>query len=237
LFLSSPDSDTPAVENSRRDPTQRYEPLPGFAELPGWIFRKLGRRGRVAIVLAFIGLIALALALAPMLRESKQQRAASERRERAALRERAIRRLQAEQRPRFRVSDSLAPVGAAPGTRLEARGALMDELSAAIEADARRRVRRGALEGPILGVDCEPFPRTLAGVGADRDLSRRSGRYACLVATSRFKAGESSIGGALGHPYRAKVDFQTGRYAFCKISGRPAPTADPRVTTPPACGG
>lgn len=211
--------------------------MPGFAELPGWIFRKLGRRGRVAIVLAFVGLIALALALTPVLRESKQQRAASERRERAALRERAIRRLQAEQRPRFRVSDSVAPVGAAPGTRLEARGALMDELSAAIEADARRRVRRGALEGPILGVDCEPFPRTLAGVGADRDLSRRSGRYACLAATSRFKAGQSSIGGALGHPYRAKVDFQTGRYAFCKISGRPAPTADPRVTTPPACGG
>ena len=211
--------------------------MPGFAELPGWIFRKLGRRGRVAIVLAFVGLIALALALTPVLRESKQQRAASERRERAALRERAIRRLQAEQRPRFRVSDSVAPVGAAPGTRLEARGALMDELSAAIEADARRRVRRGALEGPILGVDCEPFPRTLAGVGADRDLSRRSGRYACLAATARFKAGESSIGGALGHPYRAKVDFQTGRYAFCKISGRPAPTADPRVTTPPACGG
>ena len=235
--MSSPDSDTPAVENSRRDPTERYEPLPGFAELPGWIFRKLGPRGRVAIVLAFVGLIALALALTPVLRESKQQRAASERRERAALRERAIRRLQAEQRPRVRVSDSVAPVGAAPGTRLEARGALMDELSAAIEADARRRVRRGALEGPILGVDCEPFPRTLAGVGADRDLSRRSGRYACLAATARFKAGASSIGGALGHPYRAKVDFQTGRYAFCKISGRPDHTADPRLTTPPACGG
>ena len=149
----------------------------------------------------------------------------------------AIRRLQAEQRPRFAVSDSLAPVGAAPGTRLEARAALMDELSASSGADARRRVRRGALDGPILGVECEPFPRTLTGVGAERDLSRRSGRYACLAATARFKAGESSIGGALGHPYRAKVDFQTGRYAFCKISGRPGPTADPRVTTrAPAAG-
>jgi hypothetical protein len=237
LVLALPDSDTPAVEDSRREPTERYEPLPGFAELPGWIFRKLGRRGRVAIVLVLVGLIALALALEPTLRESKQERAASEARERAALRERAIRRLQAEQRPRFRVSGAVAPVGAAPGPRLEARAALMDELAAAIGADARRRVRRSALEGPILGVDCEPFPRTLAGVGADRDLSRRSGRYACLAATARFQAGESSIGGALGHPYRAEVDFQSGRYAFCKISGRPDPTADPRVTTPPACGG
>lgn len=237
LVLALGDSDTPAVEDSRREPTERYEPLPGFAELPGWIFRKLGRRLRVAIVLALVGLIALALALTPMLRESKQERAAAERREKAALREGAIRRLQAEQRPRLAVSDSLAPVGAAPGTRLEARAALMDELSASIGADARGRVRRGALDGPILGVECEPFPRTLTGVGAERDLSRRSGRYACLAATARFKAGESSIGGALGHPYRAKVDFQTGRYAFCKISGRPGPTADPRVTTPLACGG
>jgi hypothetical protein len=237
LVLAPGDSDTPAVEESRREPTERYEPLPGFAELPGWIFRKLGRRLRVAIVLALVGVTALALALTPMLRESKQERAASERRERAALRERAIQRLQAEQRPRFGVSDSVAPVGAAPGTRLEARATLMDELTAAIGADARRRVHRGALDGPILGVECEPFPRTLAGTGAERDLSRRSGRYACLAATSRFKRGESSIGGALGHPYRTKVDFQTGRYAFCKISGRPDPTADPRVTTPRACGG
>jgi hypothetical protein len=44
-------------------------------------------------------------------------------------------------------------------------------------------------------------------------------------------------GGVLGHPYRALVDFDTGRYAFCKISGRPDPTPDPAVTTPRACGG
>jgi len=132
--LAPGDSDTPAVEDSRREPTERYEPLPGFAELPGWIFRKLGRRWRVAIVLAIVGLIALPLALT--LRESKQERAASERREKAALRERAIQRLQAEQRPRVRVSDSVAPVGAAPCARLEARAALMGEVSAAIAADA-----------------------------------------------------------------------------------------------------
>jgi hypothetical protein len=130
--LALGDSDTSAVEESSREPTERYEPLPGFAELPGWIFRRLGRGGRVAVLLGLVGLIALAIALTPMLRESKQERAASERREKAALRERAIQRLQAEQRPRFGVSDSVAPVGAAPGTRLEARATLMDELTAAI---------------------------------------------------------------------------------------------------------
>jgi hypothetical protein len=237
LVLALGRSDTPAVDDSRRRPTERYEPLPGLTQLPGWIFRRLGRRLRIALVVAALGLVALALALAPGLRESKRERAALERRERAAQRESRIQELQIEQRPRVRSSDSVAPAGAGPGTRLEERAALMKELSEAIAADARRRVRLGALDGPILRVECEPFPRTVAGVGAHRELSRRSGRYACLAVTAEFGRGAASVAGALGHPYRAKVDFESGRYAFCKISGRPDPAADPRVTTPEACGG
>ncbi len=70
-----------------------------------------------------------------------------------------------------------------------------------------------------------------------RDLSRRLGRYACVAATSEFERSETSVGGLLGYPYRAQVDFDSGRFALCKISGRPDPTPDPRVTTPGACGG
>jgi hypothetical protein len=237
LVLALGGPHTPPVDKSRREPTERYEPLPGVAQLPGWALCKLGPRLRVVLVLALLAAVAGALALAPALRERKQERVAQERRERAAQREAAIRRLQVEQRPRFRVSRSVAPAGAGPATRLEARAELMDDLSAAIEADARRRVRRGVIEGPILRVGCEPFPRTLAGVGADRELARRSGRYACLAVRAEFERSEASVGGALGYPYRAKVDFESGRYAYCKISGRPGPTPDPRVTTPRACGG
>ncbi|MBD0282024.1 MAG: hypothetical protein ICV69_07500, partial [Thermoleophilaceae bacterium] len=130
-----------------------------------------------------------------------------------------------------------APAGAGPEQLLAARADVMDGLVAAILRDARRRVRLGALKGPILRARCEPFPRTVEGVGAERDLSRRRGRFSCVAVTAEIPRGEASVGGVIGHQYRVLVDFETGRYAYCKVSGRPEPVPDPRVTTPRACGG
>jgi hypothetical protein len=113
----------------------------------------------------------------------------------------------------------------------------MDELQASLLADARRRVRAGSLEGPILRAECEPFPRSVDAIGADSDLSRRQGRYSCLAVTAEFERTEQSIGGVLGHQYRTLVDFETGRYAYCKISGQAGPSRDQLATTPSACGG
>jgi hypothetical protein len=113
----------------------------------------------------------------------------------------------------------------------------MEDLNGAILGDARRRVRRGVLDGPILSVDCEGFPRSVDQAGAAEDPSRRRGRYYCVAVTAKFERTEESIGGVLGHPYRALVDFRTGAFVYCKISGRPDPTPDPSVTTPRACGG
>jgi hypothetical protein len=222
-----------------RTPTEpdRYEPLPGIAALPGWIWRKLGRRIRLVAGVALLSVVATAAALIPAILESKEDRAETERRERAERRAELARTLRAEQRPRFRHSRSVAPPGAAPGRRLAARAALMDELSGAILADARLRVRRGALDGPIRRVECEPFPRTVEGGGADRDLSRKTGRYSCIAVTAEFARGEESIGGVIGHQYRTRVDFESGRYAFCKISGQAGPSREQLATTPRACGG
>jgi hypothetical protein len=215
----------------------RYEPLPGSTRLPSWVWSRMGRGVRITLGVVLLAAVAAAVPLIVAISQSKQERAESERRERSELQEQHIRRLQAEQRPRFGRSESAAPAGARASVRLAARARLLDEVSATILADARRRVRAGALNGPIVRVRCEPFPRTAKGVGADKDLSRRRGRYSCLAVTTEFERSEVSVGGALGHPYRAKVDFETGRYAYCKISGRPDPTPDPRVTTPEACGG
>jgi hypothetical protein len=44
----------------------------------------------------------------------------------------------------------------------------------------------------------------------------------------------------IGHPYRVMVNFDTGRYAFCKVSGRPGEFSiarQPFVPTPAVCGG
>ncbi len=170
----------------------------------------MGRRVRVGVLIALALAVAGTVALIPAISDSRRERAASEERQRETLQDRRIRALRAEQRPRYGRSDATAPAAA------------LGDLAAAIEADGRRRVRSGSLDGPIRRVECEPFPR-----GADP----AGGRFACLAVTAEFE------GGSLGHPYRAMIDFGTGRYAFCKISGRPDPTPDPQVTTPRACGG
>jgi hypothetical protein len=218
-------------------PSDRYEPLPGIADLPRWLWRKVGRRLRIGVVVALALAVGGTVALLPSINESRQQRAASEQRQREALRASRIRELQAEQRPRSGRSRSTAPAGAAPRVRLAARATAMDDLRAAIVADARARVRAGALAGPILRVECEPYPRSVGAVDPARRLSMRSGRYACIAVTSEFERTEESVGGALGHPYRAMIDFERGAYAFCKIAGRTDPTHNRQVTTPRACGG
>jgi len=216
---------------------ERYEPLPGLAGWPGWIWRKMGRGLRIAVGVALLASLGLSVALAAEIRESKQKRAQSEQRERAERRARLIRELKLEQRPRFRRSASVTPTGAPAEERLTARARLMDDLAAAILADARRRERLGRLDGPIRRTECEPFPRTVDGIGADQDLARRRGRYSCIAVTSEFERSAESIGGLIGYQYRAMVHFTTGRFAYCKISGQAGPTPDQPVTTPRACGG
>jgi hypothetical protein len=229
---------------TRRTPTEqespqrdRYEPMPGIADLPGWLWRRMGRAARLTALGAVILLVAAAAALVPVILESKEDRAAADRRERAERRAELIRRLETEQRPRHRRSTSVAPPGAAPGPQLAARAALVNELNAEILADARARVRRGDLDGPIRRVDCEPFPRSVDAVGAHEQLGRRAGRYACVAVTAEFGTGEVGATGVIGHQYRTMVDFETGRYAFCKVSGQAGPSREQLVTTPRVCGG
>jgi hypothetical protein len=216
--------------------TDRYEPLPGIADMPGWVWRRMARGLRIGLAIGLMLLVAAAVALALGNRGSKDERARAEQRERAEQRAELVRRLEAEQRPHFARSGSVAPAGTAAQERLAARAGLMDDMSAAILGDARGRVRSGALDGPILRVECEPFPRTVEGVGADADLARRTGRYSCLAVTAEFQRSEQSIGGVIGHQYRSQVDFETGRYAYCKVAGQAGPSQEQLVTTPQACG-
>jgi hypothetical protein len=197
----------------------------------------MGRGGRIGAAVLVLALAAVGVALAPGIRESKKERASSEREARAEQREALIRRLERQQRPRFATSDSVAPAAAADAVRLRARAGLMDDLSGSILADARRRVRTGELDGPIRRIDCERYPRSVKTPGADEDLLQRTGRFFCIAVTADFKPDQASLGGAIGHPYRALVDFETGRYAYCKISGQPGPSRDQLVVTPRACGG
>jgi hypothetical protein len=243
LVLGLPEPQHPSPVTSRtpteQEPRQRdrYEPMPGVAELPGWLWRRMGRAARLAALGALILLVALAAALVPAILESKDDQAESDRRARAEQRAELIRRLETEQRPRQRSSASVAPPGAPRAEQLGARAALVDELNGAILADARARVRRGDLDGPIEHVRCEPFPRSVDPVGAHEQLGSRTGRYACVAVTAEFGTGEAGATGVIGHQYRTMADFVTGRYAFCKVSGQAGPSREQLVTTPRVCGG
>jgi hypothetical protein len=220
------------VHTQNRKP-DRYEPMPGIIDLPGWIWRRMPPVARVGVALGFVALIAVAVAIAPGIRESKSEREQAEQQERQQARAAREARIRREQRPRF-VTGPPATAGVA------ARRRLLDAASASVLADARRRVATGQLRGPIRGIDCEPFPRNVAGIGVEDSTEQRFGRYACLAVTAEFTRSEASTGGLIGHPYRMRIDFDTGRYAFCKIAGRPAEGQLKRrlgVTVPPVCGG
>jgi hypothetical protein len=219
--------------HSRSSAPDRYEPLPGIAGLPRWIWNKLPRAGRIALALLPFAIVALVLLLGPGIDESKDRRAQAERERSAQLTAERAQRIQAEQRPRFRR-------GAPAGRDVAARTALVAALPGAIEADARRRVAAGDLDGPIRSVECEPYPRSVDARGAHQDPSEPTGRYSCLAVTSEVRPTETHEGGVIGHPYRVLVDFDSGRYAFCKVSYRPGEGAlgtEIPVPVPDACGG
>ena len=211
----------------------RYEPLPGFFELPAWLWRKLPRAGKVAVALLGAALVVLAIVLSPVIQDSKEKRARSEAAERARLREQEIVEIRREQRPRL-------ARGTPAGTDVAARERLVASTADSIQADASKRAAAGEFHGPILRVSCEPFPRGGSAPPADQVPSLATGRYSCHAITSDIPATSGNRAGVVGHPYRAKIDFRNGRYAFCKIRGRPGELAirsDARIRVPRVCGG
>jgi hypothetical protein len=217
----------------QRELEDRYEPMPGLAGLPGFLWRKLPRAGKVAVVASGLAAVALAIALSPGIQRSKEDRARADAAERARMQRLELAQTRREQRPRF-------GRGTPAGTDLQARHALVASAAASIRSDANTRSAAGEFNGPTLRVECQPYPPTEGSVRADRLPSRRAGRYGCLAVTSDVPATSGNRGGVLGHPYRVRIDFKSGRYAFCKIRGRPGELAvrtTPSVSVPRVCGG
>jgi hypothetical protein len=222
-------------------PKDRYDPLPSIAEIPGWLLRKLSPRGRrLLAAAAALTTLALAAGLAtaiPAIDEGKEERAARE--------ERESRRIQAQRAAQLRAELRLLRGRGTParGTGAEAvaaRRALAAELAAAVERDARSRVASGEFESPVRDAHCERYPRGARGEDPATDLSSRTGRYSCLAVTGELPDTSVNNPGRIGYPYRARVNFPSGRFTYCKVSGKPAEGSLRRhfpVTVPRACGG
>jgi hypothetical protein len=229
----------PVTPGARSD---RYEPLPGLLELPAFLVRKIPPHARrpaaiAAALLLAAAAVALALAI-PAITDSKRDRAAAE--QQAAAQHRAERAAELQAQLRLRSGRGPAAAGLTGAAALDAREALTADLAAAIRDDALSRVRSGEFTQSVGRVECERFPRAVGVADPAADLSRRTGRYSCLAVTADAPRGERNDPSVIGYPYRALVNFEAGRYSFCKIAGRPGEGAISRelpVRVPRACGG
>lgn len=205
-------------------PSERHQPLPGVLGLPGFLYRKLSRRGRrrfkLGAGLAVVAGAALAIVLVPQIQEAKQESAARERREAAQSLADRRRRLIEQQRPRTGNATRSGPAELAAA------------LPPAIKADAERRTHTGELQNAPKRVECEPL-----------DAVRRGGRsllsYSCTAVTSDLPVTGASEGGTIGYPYRALADPRDRSFTFCRVAGQPGEgsyTREALARLPRACG-
>ena len=157
---------------------------------------------------------ATAAFVAPAIDEAKDEGAAqrqAELDERQAERRARIERLQ---QPRF------GTLTAAAAASARQPAAAITTIEQAIGEDARQRFSPNAKTAT-----CEPSP------GVDERANRVA--YDCLTATSTIRGAADQEGaqGELGYPYRAVLDRDAGRYAFCRIFPLPGEQAlaDPRT--------
>jgi hypothetical protein len=202
---------------------------------------QLGPRARRAVValavLLLAGGVTAGIVLGPEIDEAKERDEA--RRERAEMRRLEARRRQARGVQRARTGRLAPPAPGAAGTGLLAARERMVALAGdRILADARTKAERGDLARRARFVEFEPFPRSRTTVDPRAEAAARRGRYTCLAVTVRSPETERAAAFDLGYPYRLAMDFQSGRYAYCRVleqAGEGALRGRPLVALPAAC--
>ena len=200
-----------------------------------------GRMLAIAAVVFAVLVAGAAALIVPAIDAGKERRAAARAREdaqrRAANRRETIR----EQRPRRLDAAALLPAAGAPDTEIvTAREALLRRVERAISEDARARADAGELEGRPRGTQCEPYPkRTDRADWPDQDPGAARGVYDCLVFVRAVPRTETNVGGQVGYPFRAVLDFDRFSVAWCKTDPVPGERVvpDPRTVLelPKAC--
>lgn len=226
----------------RASSPDRYEPLPGLLEIPGFLVRKIppGARRPAAFgaaILLVAAVVALALTI-PAITDSKNERAAGD--ARAEREHDALRAAELQAQLRLREGRGPAARGLTGAEAIDARQALVAALHADVESDALSRVQAGEFTQSVIRVECERFPRRVSGSDPALDSSARTGRYSCLAITADAPRSATQNPSSIGYPYRAMVHFDSGRFAYCKITGRPGEgglTGEIPLRVPAACGG
>jgi type II secretory pathway component PulM len=202
---------------------ERRQPLPTLWGVPGHLVRGLtpGRR-RLAIAglaVLLLGVAAAGVFVVPSYRAQRDAQQAAQARRAAADRATLLARLDREARPHAGAGPAAA--GVPPHRAVAVRGRLLDALEADVLVDARARVRQGELEGAYRSATCFEFPKRLTTLRPEQLVHRPRLRVECIAASSEVAPSRLSSGSLIGVPYRAKVDFARGRFAWCKIVQRP----------------
>jgi hypothetical protein len=220
----------------------RYEPLPSLPELPGFLLRKLSQRGRwlpwvVAALVVAVAVVVVVL-LAPHNRSNAANRDAQQAQQAAARKAELHARWEREARPIYgRGPAAPDPHGEAA---LAPRRALVAGLEDAVTADAAARARRGELDGTYRSTGCFRFPKGVDDLPPADDLANSVAIVECIAVAANVSPSDTTTGSMIGQPYRARVDFARGRYAFCKIVQQPGELAiqrKPVIDIPRACSG
>ena len=200
----------------RRDPTT----LGNFEKLGAWLGVWTAHRDAVVppapwgkIALGALGVLAIAggavALIAPSIDRGKAERSAAERRRQAAFEERE--RSRHAEEGRRHSGHGTRPAGRlTPAAEIAARRALVGDLERAITRDARRRVRAGELDGPVLATECEINPPSRRRV--ERDLTARASDYDCVAVTRRDRRGRFVVGDS----FDARVDYERFRFSWSK---------------------
>jgi hypothetical protein len=142
---------------------------------------------------------------------------AAERRDPVLRRERA--RLRAEQKAHF--GHSAAGGRRFPPNRAQ-QTALVDALERAITRDANARWRSGALDARVHTTLCVHLVRPNVQRPPPPPLSASQAGYECTAVTTAVPATSRTKQSIIGFPFWARLNFRTGRYAWCKVNLLPS---------------
>ena len=187
---------------------------------------KLSKRAKLWIATGVVLVLAAGgigyLIASPSINHLKKTAAEREAERNAAFIKRETARLKAEQRLHRGVGASTSRTPAA----------LVTDLRAAITADARARVAAKTFRGPIQETDCE------AVTHGPYVPNKVRGGYECVAVSSEIAKGVE-VGGKIGYPFWAIVDFRRRTFAWCKINPRGGERAiqslEPVINPPAGC--
>jgi hypothetical protein len=153
--------------------------------------RKLGTKGRLIIAAAAVGLVVAASGTTVSLISAHNEQVAEQ-------------QLSREKAAKAAADEAAAEKQASDDAARAVRKATVAEIEASVKKMAENYATKGVIDGPIIGVSCDP----VNGGSAD-DLSDKTTAFDCFVANKDNGDGTQS-----GYFFNSTVNWTTGSYTY-----------------------